>query len=151
MKINKTECLQPIWTCRFLPSISAWLPEMSTWAFCQIRKIAGCACARKCRFPRHRGLAIPTCITARGDEQLYNNSRRCDLQWWSNTDISPKNIERHTADTIVSWPNPKQWVTVHTSDLMMIIRQSVYIYIYIFSQSSQQKWVNWKHTALQIV
>ena len=38
-----------------------------------------------------------------------------------------KNIERHTADTIVSWPNPKQWVIVHTSDLMMLIRQSIYI------------------------
>ena len=38
-----------------------------------------------------------------------------------------KNIERHTADTIVSWPNPKQWVIVHTSNLMIIIRQSIYI------------------------
>ena len=38
-----------------------------------------------------------------------------------------KNIERHTADTIFSWPNPKQWVKVHTSDLIMIIRQSIYI------------------------
>ena len=38
-----------------------------------------------------------------------------------------KNTERHTANTIVSWPNPKQWVIVHTSDLMMIIRQSIYI------------------------
>ena len=37
-----------------------------------------------------------------------------------------KNIEQHTADTIVSWPNPKQWVIVHTSDLMMI-SQSIYI------------------------
>ena len=37
-----------------------------------------------------------------------------------------KNIERHTADTIVSWPNPKRLVIVHTSDLMMIIRQSIY-------------------------
>ena len=37
-----------------------------------------------------------------------------------------KNIERHTAYTIVSWPNPKQWIIVHTSDLMMITRQSVY-------------------------
>ena len=35
-----------------------------------------------------------------------------------------KIIERHTAHTIVSWPNPKQWVMVHTSDLMMI---SIYI------------------------
>ena len=58
-----------------------------------------------------------------------------------------KNIERHTADTIVSWPNPKKWVIVHTSDLIMIIRQS----IYIFSQSSKEKWVNWKHTAPHIV
>ena len=38
-----------------------------------------------------------------------------------------KNIERHTAGTIVSWSNPKQWVIVHTSDLMMIKRQSIYI------------------------
>ena len=39
-----------------------------------------------------------------------------------------KNIERHTAHTIVSWPNPKQWVIVHTSNLMVIIRQSIYIF-----------------------
>ena len=38
-----------------------------------------------------------------------------------------KNTERHTAHTIVLWPNPKQWVIVHTSDLMMVIRQSLYI------------------------
>ena len=38
-----------------------------------------------------------------------------------------KNIEIHTAHTSVSRPNPKQWVIVHTSDLMMIIRQSIYI------------------------
>ena len=38
-----------------------------------------------------------------------------------------KNIEKHTAHTIVSWPNPKQWMIVHTSNLMMIIRQSIYI------------------------
>ena len=41
--------------------------------------------------------------------------------------ISYKHIERHTAHTIVSWPNPEQWVMVHTSDFMMIIRQSIYI------------------------
>ena len=38
-----------------------------------------------------------------------------------------KNIERNTADSIVSWPNPKQWVIVHTSDLIMMITQSIYI------------------------
>ena len=37
-----------------------------------------------------------------------------------------KNMERHMAHTIVSWPNSEQWVIVHTSDLMMIIRQSIY-------------------------
>ena len=33
-----------------------------------------------------------------------------------------KNIVRHTAHTIVSWPNPKQWLMINTSGLMMIIR-----------------------------
>ena len=37
-----------------------------------------------------------------------------------------KNIEGHTAHTIVSWYNPKQWIIVHTSDLMMKIRQIAY-------------------------
>ena len=35
------------------------------WASCQIHKIAGCACPGNAGnvFPRHRGLAIPTCVT----------------------------------------------------------------------------------------
>ena len=37
------------------------------------------------------------------------------------------NIERHTAHTSVSWPNPKQLQMVHTSYLMMIIRYSAQI------------------------
>ena len=36
--------------------------------------------------------------------------------------VNHKNIVRHTAHTIVSWPNPKQWLMIHTSGLMMIIR-----------------------------
>ena len=37
------------------------------WASCQICKIAGCACVENAEnvFPRHRGLVISTCITAR--------------------------------------------------------------------------------------
>ena len=106
-------------------------------------------------------------MSARGNTWL-NRSYPCPVhppcsvfKWWRHhnnqiwywqkrefsnfTQDDRKHIERHSADTIVSWPNPKQWVTVHTSDLMMIIRQS------ILSQSSQQKWVNWKHTAPHIV
>ena len=49
-----------------------------------------------------------------------------------------KNTERHTAHTTVSWPNPKQWVIVHTFDLMMITRQSIFIL-----SISQRKLVNW--------
>ena len=41
--------------------------------------------------------------------------------------LTYKNIESHKAHTIVSWPNPKQWVIVHTFDLIMIIRQSMFI------------------------
>ena len=50
-----------------------------------------------------------------------------------------KNIERLTAHTIVSWPNPKQWVKVHTSDLMMIIRQSIYILSIITKEMGKLK------------
>ena len=48
-----------------------------------------------------------------------------------------KNMARHTAVTIGSFPNTKQWLMAHTFDLMMII-----INIHIFSQSSQEKYVN---------
>ena len=44
-----------------------------------------------------------------------------------------KNIKRHTAHTITSWHNPKQWQMVHTSDLMMIIDK-----VQIISQLSQE-------------
>ena len=50
-----------------------------------------------------------------------------------------KNTERHTAHTIVSWPNPKQWVIVHTSDSMMIIRESIYILSIITREMGQLK------------
>ena len=53
--------------------------------------------------------------------------------------IVQKNKERHTAGTIVSWPNPKQWVIVHTSDLMTIIRQSIYIISIITTEKGKLK------------
>ena len=43
----------------------------------------------------------------------------------SNAENVSIRIYRHTAHTIVPWPNPKQWVIVHISDLM-IIRQNIY-------------------------
>ena len=49
------------------------------------------------------------------------------IHTWLHLKNKNKNAERHTAHTVVWWPNPKQWVIVHTSDLMMIIRQSIYI------------------------
>ena len=63
-------------------------------------------------------------------KQPMNESLVCHVKYTECVNVCyciQKNIERHTAHTIVSWPNPKQWVTLHTSDLMMIIRQSVYI------------------------
>ena len=49
------------------------------------------------------------------------------------------NIDRHTAHTTVSWPSPKQWVIVHTSDLMMILRQSVYFPLIITMEMGKLK------------
>ena len=34
-------------------------------------------------------------------------------------ELTDKNIERHTAHTIVSWHNPKQWQLGNTSDSIM--------------------------------
>ena len=42
-----------------------------------------------------------------------------------------KNIARHTAHTIVSWLNHKQWLVVHSSDLMMITIISYLLTIFI--------------------
>ena len=53
--------------------------------------------------------------------------------------LNTKNIERHTAHTIASWPYPKQWVIVHTYDLMMIIRQSMYIFSIITTEMGKLK------------
>ena len=39
---------------------------------------------------------------------------------------SPNIKRRHTAHTIVSWPNPEQWLMIHTSNLIMIIRLSTH-------------------------
>ena len=50
-----------------------------------------------------------------------------------------KNIVRHTAHTIAQWPNPKQWIIVHTSDLTMIIRQSMYFLSIIIREMGKQK------------
>ena len=47
----------------FTKDISYLTLSDELWASWQIRKIAGCACTG--RFTRHRGLTIPTCITAR--------------------------------------------------------------------------------------
>ena len=44
-----------------------------------------------------------------------------------NVKLENKNIGRHTAHTIYSWPNLKQWQIDLISDLMMIIRQNTRI------------------------
>ena len=66
---------------------------------------------------------------------------------YTQNNVCHKNIERHTAHIIVSWPNTKQWVIVHTSDLMMIIRQSMYILSIITKEMGKLI----KHTAPHIV
>ena len=61
------------------------------------------------------------------------------LGWWI---ILVKYVlikNKNTAHTIVSWPNSKQWVIVHTSDLMMIIRQNIYILSIITREMGELK------------
>ena len=67
-----------LWSFRYVTrNLVARTREVSSkWASYQIRKIAGCACAGNAGnvYPNHRGLAIPTCITARA-------SRTCRDAW----------------------------------------------------------------------
>ena len=59
--------------------------------------------------------------------------------------MSHKNIGRHIAHTFVSWPNPKQWVIVQTSDLIMIIRlvQNHQTYCLIVLTVSRNNYIQW--------
>ena len=60
-------------------------------------------------------------------ERVSTAQAVCDQKHVSLFELSvDKNIEKHSAHAIFSWPNPKEWIIVHTSDLMMIIRQSIY-------------------------
>ena len=47
-----------------------------------------------------------------------------------------KSIERHTAHSVISIPNYKQWQIGHSSDLMMIIR---YTYKYTYSLNHHKR------------
>ena len=65
-------CHEPCYQGGHSASLREWHPAsrrclLMVWTSYQIRKIAGCACAGNAGsvFPHHRGLAIPTCITAR--------------------------------------------------------------------------------------
>ena len=69
--------------------IGGWIPtkqardkESVSMASCQIRKIAGCACAGNAGefFPHHRGLAIPSCITARAYARTVMHTEIAN--WW---------------------------------------------------------------------
>ena len=53
--------------------------------------------------------------------------------------LKNKNIGRHTTHTIDSWPNPKEWVTVHASNLMMIKRPHIYILSIITREMGELK------------
>ena len=70
---------------------------------------------------------------------LYNQKQRILHKRLQARFTYHKNIERHTAHTIVSWPDPEQWVTIHTSDLIMIIRQSIYILSIITREMGELK------------
>ena len=61
------------------------------------------------------------------------------LAHWDARNPFYKNIERHTTHTIVSWPNPKQWIIVHTSNLMMMIIQSMHILSIITKEMGKLK------------
>ena len=63
-------------------------------------------------------------------EELSCTSKRCIHGQYYHILLALQNFQfssrTHTAHTTVSWPNPKQWIIIHASDLMMIARQRIY-------------------------
>ena len=87
------------------------------------------------RLKMEPGLLEPMLSAHQGGSRDTSFNLSCDLKGINPSKIDPrpylnnqcwliKNIERHTAHTIVSWTDPKQWQMGHTSDLMMIIRSN---------------------------
>ena len=58
-----------------------------------------------------------------------------------------KNMERHTADTIVSWPNPKQWVIVHVGQVSAHTnsRWAIEFYLTYLYYLFHDDVIKWKH------
>ena len=79
-------------------------------------------------------------------DQSYKGQFCYELMIHYHSKQDDKNIKKHTAHTIVSWPNTKQWV--NSSYFRFDDDNKTK---HIFSPSSQGRWVNWKHTAPYIV
>ena len=62
---------------------------------------------RECRvrFPRHQLHRKPLI----SDPGMHHGTCVTHVPWCMSGSVTRKNIKRHTANTIVSWPNPKQW------------------------------------------
>ena len=78
------------------------------------------------QFSHYSYVTWAACHLKSQETRLFSTACQCQLQRLNKAPINWL-TERHTAHNIVSLPNPKQWVIVHTSDLMMIISQSIYI------------------------
>ena len=89
-----------------------------------------------------------------------NEKKKTTLTAYFRRPFLNKNIERHTAHTIVLWPNPIQWQIGHTYDLIIIIRQSTHSLTIIRREMGKlnthspiyciknncEKWLNLRHT-----
>ena len=88
-------------------------------ASCQIRKIARCACAGNAGnvssatdFKGSRWLAIPACITARASRTLRGKRSRHSRRM--------RNPQFYVSDKR-PWRNPKRWLRINFSDLMLMM------------------------------
>ena len=60
--------------------------------------------------------SVKSLITSTNDERSPASNYVSSVQRFN------KNMERYTAHTMISRPNPKQWQMGHTSDSIMIFR-----------------------------
>ena len=69
-----------------------------------------------------------------GNFIFHHNTRKRYIR--CNTILTNKNIKRHTAHTIVSWPNPKQWVIVNIFTCNTILTNNTLTYHRILTNNT---------------
>ena len=132
---SSTECREAVFGERRMPSglvicqgrvVNIVLKMFVLWLWCQLECLKKTKIMRTLPTKNDSPFPMNWYLAEKCVQNLKRRFHKDSIYHRQYDSFIQKNRERHTAHTIVSWLNPKQWSIVHTSDLMMIIEQSIY-------------------------